>query len=109
MGSRPTEREVASARLRRDRFRGVPAHVLRQLAERDALPIREYDRALDHVLELAHVARPGVADELCQRVVSDAPHVLAERRSKAREEVVHEQRDVLASRRRSRAGTYASR
>ena len=43
-----------------------------QLGRRDPLPLREHDRALDDVLELAHVARPVVARQPLQRVVGEA-------------------------------------
>ena len=44
-------------------------HVLRKLCERDLLPIGQDRGPLDHVLELAHVARPGVGDQALERLV----------------------------------------
>ncbi len=87
------QREVRRAAVGRRRVRGQ--HVGRQLAHADAVPAREDDRALDHVLELAHVAGPGVRHELLERLLRHLAHGLAEGRREAREAVIDQQRDVL--------------
>ena len=60
---------------------GLPGHPVRepglpdlggQILRRDVGPVGEDDGALDHVLELAHVPRPGVAAERRQRRGRDA-------------------------------------
>ena len=49
--------------------------VVRQVAGLHRGPAREDDGALDHVLELAHVARPGVALQAGERLVREAVEV----------------------------------
>src|SRR5262249_26289004 len=57
----------------------------------------ERDRALDLVLELADVAAPGVGDEAVHRLVAEALELARHRAVREVEEVVREQRDVLAA------------
>ncbi len=59
---------------------------------------RQGDRALDAVLELAHVPRPAVGEQTLRRRRRDAGHVLAGLARVAREEVLGEQQDVAAAR-----------
>jgi len=49
------------------------AHTLGQIVDADVVELRESDRALDAVLQLAHVARPRVREQLVGRVALD-PH-----------------------------------
>jgi hypothetical protein len=90
---RAAEREIA-ARPAALRLHGL--QVRREIGERQAVAARQDGGALQDVLELAHVAGPGVAHQAVQGVVVDAADGLAERLPRAPDEVVHEQRDVLA-------------
>ena len=69
-------------------------------------PRREHDGALDHVLELAHVARPRVVEHALERGARDGEARLAVLLRVEPDEVIDEQRDVLAARaqRRRRDG-----
>ena len=60
---------VARARLRRVRRRLGERRQLGEIGDADPLAAGEDRRALEHVLELAHVARPVVGLELGERVV----------------------------------------
>ena len=83
-----------AARLGSSRLRDAPcadcvaAGSLEQVGA-DRLPAGEQRRALDHVLELAHVARPRVC---AQRV----PRALAQRRAPG-EEMLGQRQDVVAA------------
>src|SRR5207237_3799921 len=57
--------------------RRLPAQRRRQVVRSDARPLREEDGALEHVLQLADVAWPGVGSEARQRLVLDPAAVLA--------------------------------
>src|SRR5262249_10845975 len=46
-------------------------HLGGQLGRRDPGAVRQHHRPLDHVLELAHVAGPGVAGQPGQRLVAE--------------------------------------
>src|SRR5579885_598427 len=56
---------------------------------------RAQDRPLDHVAELAHVTRPGVAHELGERLVREAVDALLAGHLAVPQELADEQRDVL--------------
>ena len=59
------------------------------------VPVRQHDRALDDVLELAHVARPVVVHQQIERFgrqLECGPRVLV---AVLLEEVLDEQRDVV--------------
>ena len=56
----------------------------------------EHRRALDHVAELAHVARPAVREQRLLRVLAEARARAAELGAEAREEVLSERDDVAA-------------
>src|SRR5882724_9044655 len=53
------------------------------------------DRPLDHVAELAHVARPGVAHELRERLVGDPVDALLARHLAVAQELADQERDIL--------------
>ena len=75
---------------------------LRELGDRQLGPVGEHDGAEHRVLELAHVAGPGIALQQAQRVLGDAADALAFLGGKARHEVLRELRHVaeaLAQRR----------
>ena len=56
----------------------------------------QHDRALDHVLELADVARPVVVHQQVERVRRHLEHSAAVLLAVLLEEVLDEQRNVLA-------------
>src|SRR5213080_1240156 len=58
-------------------------------------PARTQDGALDHVAELAHVARPRVAHELREGLVGDAVDALLARHLAVAQELADQKRDVL--------------
>src|SRR5438552_3349644 len=64
---------------------------------RQYLAPRYDDGPLDHVLELPHIARPGIPDESVQALRSDGLDALLEPATQLREEVLGEQRDVLGA------------
>src|SRR5438132_13499861 len=66
-----------------------------QLTARDYLPAREDDRALDDVLELAHVAGPVVLHETFERLFADRRRLGGRAVTVLREEVLDERGDVL--------------
>ena len=73
-------------------------HFLGQVGERRSTsPSQSVDGALDRVLELAHVAGPGVALERAQRLGLEAPRPATRLVARAREEGLGEQPDVLAA------------
>ena len=73
------------------------------MARLDARAVAEHDGALDGVLQLAHVAGPGVAGERAQRVVGEAVDALAVLLRVAAQEEAGERGDV-AARARGAAG-----
>ena len=77
----------------RPRRSGRRAERFRRVEQRSA---RKNRRALDDVLELAHVARPVVARRALEKRRRDARERLAELAPGLGEEVADEQRDVLA-------------
>src|SRR5213079_1385559 len=58
-------------------------------------PARAQDGALDHVAELAHVARPRVAHELRERLVGDPVDALLARHLAVAQELADQERDIL--------------
>ena len=55
----------------------------------------EHDGALDHILELAHVARPVVGHQHVERLGHELESGLAILLAVLLDEVLHEQRDVV--------------
>src|SRR2546429_1202210 len=66
-----------------------------QVANGEDLAIAQDHGALDDVLELAHVALPGVSDERAQSVAIDTLHLAAEFQVELAYEMIRKQRDVL--------------
>ena len=75
----------------------VVLHRLRQVVAADAVVLRRQHRALDAVLELAHVARPRIRLHRVERRHREARHPLAVLRAQAVEEVAREQHHVVAT------------
>src|SRR5438874_13409588 len=67
----------------------------RQLPAGDDLTAREHHRALDHVLELTHVAGPVVLHEALEGFLADGRRLRARAVSMLREEMLHQRRDVF--------------
>ncbi len=86
-----------------DALGGGRGDVVGQVALAQRVAAREDDGALDHVLELAHVARPGVVHQPLERAARRVQARSAVLRAVQAEEVVDEQRDVLAPRAQRRA------
>src|SRR5882762_8828898 len=63
----------------------------------ERLSIREDDRALDDVLKLADIPGPIVGSEPLERPCLDAPDFLASLLSKALDQILGQQRDVVGS------------
>ena len=73
------------------------------LVDREFVGVAHDHRPLDHVLQLAHVARPRIRAQVIERPLVDAPDRLARLPRVAIDEVLDQQRNVVA---RSRsAGT----
>src|SRR5580658_3926027 len=79
------------------RGRQRPAHLGGQILRAELLTIAEEDGALDDVLELADVARPGVGREDVEGLRLDTRHVLLEALVELAEKVLDEQRNVPGS------------
>src|SRR5882762_643881 len=69
----------------------------RQVAKRNELASAEDHRALEHVLELAHVALPGPSNESPERLALDAEAPGAELGVEPLDQVIDQERDVTAS------------
>src|SRR6266478_6139396 len=54
-------------------------------------------RALDHVLQFAHIARPGIAVKEVQRLFTDAAKSLSGFLRVALDQIFHQQRNVTGS------------
>src|SRR5262245_17381743 len=90
-------RFVQGQRLGRANLRGLVGQgdVERQIVELDDRPLRQDHAALDHVLELAHVARPAVGLERRQRFGRRPLDPLVEAAIVTANEVIDEERHVL--------------
>src|SRR5207247_1089364 len=66
-----------------------------QVAYGEDLAIAQDHGALDDVLELAHVAPPGISHERVQSVAIDTAHLAAELQVEFTYEMIRKQRDVL--------------
>ena len=77
-----------------------------QVARLDLAALAQHHRALDAVLELAHVARPVGVEQHPQRAIAKPLMILRERAGVPIEEVPRERGHVLAAlaQRRRRAG-----
>ena len=71
---------------------------LGQIVDADVIELRERHRALDAVLQLADVARPGVREQLLGGVALDARLTLCGDRGEALQEVLREKQDVAPAR-----------
>src|SRR5690606_10310394 len=91
-GERGSDRECEGSAARRGGIRDG----IRQIAEPERVRSAQHGRAFDHVLELAHVAGPGVVGELLQHLGTDPESRAPVLPAVEAEEVIHEQRDVLA-------------
>src|SRR5271154_4398749 len=60
-------------------------------------PTRQDYRAFDHVLELAHISRPAVADQPLHRFALDAGYLAPDFHAEAADEVVHEWRNIFVA------------
>jgi hypothetical protein len=69
----------------------------RQHLGRDTLAVMHHHDAPDHVLQLAHVARPVVGAQDRQRVVGESPEAPALLPREALEEDISEKRDILSA------------
>src|SRR5882762_4127825 len=69
----------------------------REISRGDLVLLGERDRALDGVLQLAHVTRVIVAHEVHLSVLGEAGHALPQLPREFLAEEIREQRDVLAS------------
>src|SRR5436309_9616336 len=80
-----------------------------QLGQLHALRAGEHEERLEHVLELAHVAGPGVLEEWAERAGRREREGRALRAVEARDEVLDERREVVAplSKRRERDREHA--
>src|SRR5262245_27959259 len=77
---------------------GLPASALQpRWLDCESVALTEHDRSLDHVLHLAHIARPVVGAKLRERSLVDFPYSLAGLLRVACDEVLREQRDVAAA------------
>ena len=76
--------------------RTVVADPLGKIVHDDLVEARERDRALDAILQLAHVAGPGVGDELRGGRGGDAATALRRSLRERLEEVLREREDVAA-------------
>src|SRR5260370_1178298 len=81
---------------RRARLAGRAMQGLGEILERELRSARDEHGALEGVLELAHVPRPGVSEQAPVRPGLDPLHRAAVLRAVALEEGLHEDRDVLA-------------
>ena len=63
----------------------------------DLVALRQHDRPLDDVLELAQVARPGVPPQQIERLRGEPVHLLVDLRLRFPQEVVGEHRNVLTA------------
>src|SRR2546425_13319533 len=70
--------------------------VERDVLELDDVALREHDRAMHDVLQLAHVPRPVVARQHLERARRHAPHVAVALARGLPDEVLDEERNVLA-------------
>src|SRR5262245_14756964 len=68
-----------------------------EIAGTDLVALREQHRALDRVIQLAHVTRPGMSEQHAHRLGLEAAEVLAVAPRVALEERCGEQRDVVAA------------
>ena len=75
--------------------RPVGPDLLGQVVHRDLLVLRERDRALHRILELPHVARPGVRQEPLGRRGGEARHTLPCLLGEVDQEVLGEEEDVV--------------
>ena len=75
-----------------------------QVLGTDCASLAEHDRALDHVLELAHVARPSYAIRRSSASRATLIRGLLFLRAVDLQEVIDQQRDVVAALRERRAG-----
>src|SRR5689334_11991443 len=74
--------------------RAAPPRSSREVVDVDERALREHHRALDGVLELAHVAGPVVGAHHVDGGAREALHGLVVLLAEAREEVLGEERDV---------------
>src|SRR6266702_1464865 len=84
--------ELAQRFVRRDRFADETAG---QVADAEDLALAQDHGALDDVLELAHVALPGMRHERAQSVAIDTAHPAVELPVELAYEMIRKQRDVL--------------
>ena len=75
----------------------VRANLGRQMLELDRRAGDGHDQTLDHVLELANIARPGVLGQRLHRLRRDAVDSRAARCGELREELVHKHRNVFST------------
>src|SRR5215471_17181716 len=68
---------------------------LRKLGEPDLVALRQHHRPKHRVLQLAHIPRPSVADEHCERLGIDARYALALLGGEASEEMPDQFGDIL--------------
>ncbi len=79
-------------RFKFSRFAFQPA-----LINEEGIRFTEDDCAFHDILQFADIAGPIVRFEEFQRVLADVPDVLASRSSLTRNEILHEQRNILRS------------
>src|SRR5437773_7852401 len=92
------EAEALRERLVGGRGRRGGRHLLRQALGQDRAARLEGDRALDDVLQLPHVPRPGVLGEAAHRLAGDLRYRLVHLAAESDEEVLGEEGDVLLPR-----------
>ena len=98
-GERAGQRKWALDR----RSGGQPA-----LVDREFVGVAHDHRPLNHVLQLAHIARPRIRPQVIERPLVDAPDRLARLPRVAIDEVLDQQRDVVGplAKRRHRDGKH---
>ena len=86
-----------SGRKRPIRLIGSLTHDRRQVAFLDHGTMTNHDGPLDHVFELAHVARPSMLLQQIERTAGDAPHVPAVFTGVLGQEVLSQLRNVASA------------
>lgn len=74
----------------------VPVQNVARFIDEVLLAAGQRDRAFDHVLQFAHIARPGIINQQCRRGLGNSLYLLPAASRAVLKERVNQQRNILA-------------